>query len=96
MNKYIKADKAIKAIMEMQDCYNGFSDTYDKAAIIGTLEEVPAENVQPVRFGRWIDAECYSEGCDDGYICSECRRITYRTMTPFCPNCGARMRMTRK
>lgn len=43
------------------------------------------------RHGKWIDAECYSEGCDDGYICSECRRITYRTMTAYCPNCGAKM-----
>ena len=50
-----------------------------------------AEALSAERHGKWIDAECYSEGCDNGYICSECRRITYRTMTPYCPNCGAKM-----
>lgn len=33
---------AIKAIEDLQDCYNGFSDTYDKACIVGALEEVPS------------------------------------------------------
>jgi len=38
----ISRQAAIKAIENMQDCYNGFSDTYDKACIIGALEEVPS------------------------------------------------------
>ena len=41
MSKYYKADDAIRAIEEMQNCYNGWSDTYDKAEIIGVLEELP-------------------------------------------------------
>ena len=42
MADYISRAKAIKAIENLPNCYNGFSDTYDKACIIGVLEELPA------------------------------------------------------
>ena len=42
MNDLISRQAAIKAIENLQDCYNGFSDTYDKACIIGALEELPS------------------------------------------------------
>ena len=42
MTEYIDRKEAIKAIESMPNCYNGFSDTYDKACIIGVLEELPA------------------------------------------------------
>ena len=38
----IKRSDAIKAIDELPHAYNGWSDAYDKAYIIGTLEEVPS------------------------------------------------------
>ena len=41
MSDLISRRAAIKAIENLQDCYNGFSDTYDKACIIGVLEERP-------------------------------------------------------
>lgn len=50
MSDLIERQAAIKAIENLQDCYNGFSDTYDKACIIGALEEVPS--AQPEQ--RWI------------------------------------------
>ena len=37
----IKRSDAIKAIDELPNAYNGWSDAYDKAYIISTLEEVP-------------------------------------------------------
>ena len=42
MSDLISRREAIKAIDDLPNCYNGFSDTYDKACIIGTLEEVPS------------------------------------------------------
>lgn len=42
MSDLISRQDAIKAIEDLQDCYNGFSDSYDKACIIGVLEELPA------------------------------------------------------
>jgi hypothetical protein len=41
----ISRQEAIDAVNGMPDCPNGFSGTYDKAAIIGILEDVPS--VQP-------------------------------------------------
>lgn len=38
----IRRSDAIKAIEELPNAYNGWSDAYDKAYIIGTLEEVPS------------------------------------------------------
>lgn len=54
---------------------------------------LPAENVAPVRHGRWIDKGGYA-------VCMECggrSGIQYDgvepipLMTQFCPNCGAKM-----
>ena len=45
MQDLISRQAAIKAIENLQDCYNGFSDTYDKACIIGVLEEIPTAQV---------------------------------------------------
>ena len=41
----IYREDAIKAIEELPNAYNGWSDTYDKAYIIGTLEEVPSADI---------------------------------------------------
>ena len=49
MSDLIKRTDAIKAIEDLPNAYNGWSDAYDKAYIIGTLEEVPSAKV--------IDAE---------------------------------------
>ena len=45
MDDLISRQAAIKAIENLQDCYNGFSETYDKACIIGVLEEIPIAQV---------------------------------------------------
>lgn len=50
MNDIISRNIAIKAIADLPNCYNGFSDTFDKACIIGVLEELaPIDAVQVVR-----------------------------------------------
>ena len=42
MDDLIRRKDAIKAVESLPNCYNGFSETYDKACFIGVLEEVPA------------------------------------------------------
>ena len=42
---YIDKDALIKAVEDLHDCYNGFSDTYDKACFIGLIEEQPTADV---------------------------------------------------
>ena len=47
MTRYIDAEKVIEAIYDLPNCPNGYSDTYDKECIIGTIEEVPTADVVP-------------------------------------------------
>ena len=74
MYDLISRQAAIKAIGDLPDCPNGFSGTYDKACIIGILEELPS--VQPEtcegcqHLGRWENEAEY------GYPspCTRCKR----------------------
>lgn len=54
--------------------------------------DFPAEDVQPVKHGRWIWDSSPEFGNPYGsYVCSECdERQAYREN--YCPNCGADMR----
>lgn len=83
---------AIKAIDDLPNCYNGYSDTYDKAYIIGVLEEVPT--IEPKK-GKWIepsrevglsyDKKAFAE-------CSVCGKKEFLGWDKaYCPNCGAKM-----
>ena len=45
MTDLISRRAAIDAVNDLPNCYNGYSDTYDKSCIIGLLEELPS--VQP-------------------------------------------------
>ena len=53
MDDLISRRAAIKAVDELPNCYNGYSDTYDKAYIIGVLEELPS--AQPSLYGYDIE-----------------------------------------
>lgn len=77
MSDLIKREDAIKAIEELPNAYNGWSDAYDKAYIIGTLEEVPSAD----RPQEWIpcserlpkkERTTYLICTEGGYMCS-CR-----------------------
>lgn len=58
MSDLISRREAIKAIDDLPNCYNGFSDTYDKACIIGALEELPsAEQWIPVKWREPTEEE---------------------------------------
>lgn len=93
MSDLIRRADAIKAIEDLPNAYNGWSDAYDKAYVIGTLEEVPT--VEPKR-GEWIDMGDFEQ-------CSVCKGTHLKEFqsyygkttwikTPYCPNCGADMK----
>lgn len=79
--RLIDANKLRKDILGLADCYNGFSDTYDKAQIIDMIDEQPT--VDPVKHGRWTWD--YNEAA---YFCSICN---HDGSGRFCPHCGAKM-----
>lgn len=56
MSDLISRQDAIKAIDDLQNCYNGYSDTYDKAYIIGVLEDVTSVGIPtaPTVVQRWM------------------------------------------
>lgn len=89
MSKLIYVDRLKKDILSLQDCYNGFSDTYDKACIIGVIDEQPT--IEERKSGNWTVKEGELALWD---VCGVCRKkIIHRTPHyNYCPNCGADMR----
>lgn len=66
MSDLVSRQAAIKAIDDLPNCYNGYSDTYDKAYIIGVLEELPSVEPKKVvedycrpRNLMVVGAECF-------------------------------------
>ena len=91
MSDLIEREEAIKAIDELPNAYNGWSDAYDKAYIISTLEEVPkADRPQ----GEWIMHIDDLFPCESTQECSICHaeQLINGNDDNFCPNCGARMK----
>lgn len=82
--RLIDADKLKRDVLGWEDCYNGFSDTYDKAMIIGEIEEQPTIDAEPIRHGKWIKVG------DNTYRCSRCNEVSCCNGN-FCTDCGARM-----
>ena len=80
MSRYIDADKAIKAIEDLPKAYNGWPDTYDKAYIIGTLEEVPTADVIPKAYYEKVVEELCRKHTEEIASmptivrCSECKK----------------------
>ena len=65
MGRLIDADKLIKDVLDLPNCENGFSDTYDKATIIAYIDEQPTVDAEPIvrckDCAYW--GEHYEQGC---------------------------------
>ena len=48
--RLIDANKLRKDVLDLPNCYNGFSDTYDKAMIIDLIDEQPTVDAVPTEF----------------------------------------------
>ena len=91
MSRYIEVDHLKKSVEELQDCYNGFSDTYDKSCILGLIDEEPTADVVPVTHGYWV-TKWNSYFKQDLPYCSVCGGVNPSVReTDYCPNCGAKM-----
>lgn len=65
MQRLIDADKLRKDILDLPNCYNGFSDTYDKACIIDMIDEQPTVDADSLN-AKHEDIG-YEKGYRDGY-----------------------------
>lgn len=63
MGRMIDADKLKKDVLDLQNCYNGFSDTYDKACIIGVIDEQPSAEPEIIRC-----KDCKRYGKDNCFV----------------------------
>ena len=86
MSRYIEVGHLKKSVEGLQDCYNGFSDTYDKACIIGLIDEEPTADVVPVVHGKWVFSKI-----DDMFFCTNCKNGSVRNDYPYCHWCGTKM-----
>lgn len=78
MAEYIDREKA-KRLLHIEYAY----------AAEQLLDEIPAADVAPVVHGVWV---CVNKiDPISGYRCSKCRRRVGFDLTPYCPNCGAKM-----
>ena len=64
------------------------------------MSDATSADVEPVRHGHWIRESVGSDNSSEGYFkismaeCSECGTCVMGKPN-YCPNCGARMRMTK-
>ena len=84
MDDLISRRAAIKAIDDLPNCYNGYSDTYDKAYIIGTLEELPTIDAVPVTRCRDCKHRQAKLGDCYGNAVVLCKDGLWRDMEFFC------------
>lgn len=78
MAEYINREKA-KSLLHIEYAY----------AAEQLLDEIPAADVAPVVHGVWV---CVNKiNPISGYMCSKCGHIVGFDLTPYCPNCGAKM-----
>lgn len=93
--EYISRDEALKIFHQCCDnCTSSYNGVMCRACAdadaMDILIDIPAADVQPVRFARWInlDNRILCSGCGAGYDdYDEVKQNTYI----FCPNCGARI-----
>lgn len=89
--RLIDADALKKEVDNFQNCYNGWSDTYDKAYIIEAIEEAPTIEPKRSEWLEWIDCEG-----EVFWKCSACGQASEASVAgilyKFCPFCGADMR----
>lgn len=80
--RLIDADKLRQDVLDFPNCYNGFSDTYDKARIIDAIDEQPT--IEERKKGKWLD-DC------GGVKCSVCGHVIDDPyyVEDYCTKCGS-------
>ena len=100
MTEYIERQKAIDLFFPVDPENDGSDGTtlvcqslnYSSADIESKLSDMPAEDVAPVRHGKWIRVG-YACG-ETEWQCSSCKETEWRTSSDrlkYCPFCGSMM-----
>ena len=93
-DEYIRRDDFIQYL---EKCKKGAAVTNLVWAAIMAIErdvrDMPAADVAPVRHGRWIKDEFFSDEVNNGEKCSQCGELIgwFGNLPKYCPGCGALM-----
>ena len=93
MSDLINRQDAIDAVMDLPNCDNGYSDTYDKAQIVGVLEDVPsAEPEQAIKDCRNCKHGAYNDHWDTYFCyclddCNDWNKWEPSAQSDFCEGC---------
>ena len=99
--RLIDADKLRQDVLDFPNCYNGFSDAYDKARIIDAIDEQPT--IEERKKGKWLPFEYGSECWHKCSACGNGNQFKHKVIREngevhsmdsvrnYCPNCGAKM-----
>lgn len=89
MAEYIDRAAAVKSVLRMRRPENSVAQNRMLSIIQMDMLKLPAADVVPVVHGVWV---CVNKiDPISGYRCSKCRRRVGFDLTPYCPNCGAKM-----
>lgn len=103
MAEYIEREEALAIIEEKQKelcpvgrygrsyVYGSDREKYDAwEEIVDALENIPAADVAPVVYGRWVTHYRSGTPVAEGYV-STCCDMWNNRKSDYCPNCGAKM-----
>lgn len=91
MAEYIDRGTAIAKLTALEVTEQSYTMTDAKRL----LSDMPAADVAPVVYGRWISKN--TSGYDWIFVCSNCDyidRYPFNDRHNFCPNCGAKMEVS--
>ncbi len=87
---YVPKSDILDLITEENEA-GGFTDYSNYSNLWDEVDDMPAADVQPVKYGRWENTNIPNQ-----LRCSNCEIIHLIAQYPhgdikYCPNCGARM-----
>lgn len=90
--EYIERDELHETILSAYITAELCGFELSKDVVLLAIEQQPAADVSPVRYGRWNEVEHGKSGvlCE----CSACKEwmlFYYGFNANYCPNCGAKM-----
>ena len=92
MSDYIKREDAIKELKRAHKKVLGYAEEKTLTLAEEIIEDIPSADIEPVRHGWWK----HKNNIYGAVYCSECDYELTMNNTNYCPNCGARMRMTKE
>lgn len=93
MAEYLERDGLLREL-RLWNLHKAEPDNFHYKELKAWLEALPAEDVQPVKHGRWVrDAAYVDETTGEpclAWFCNQCGE-PQMVGTNYCPNCGAKM-----